>query len=92
MSSRPTTAFVWIAGYVLLLSLVGYVGAYYVMVNPIAVYRRPSLVLPAYGLSREKAIMAAETSNSTERRFRKIFTPIHWLDRRVRRFVWEPTP
>ncbi|MCC7424969.1 MAG: hypothetical protein IT428_32255 [Planctomycetaceae bacterium] len=92
MSSRPTTSIAWIAGYVLLLSLAAYVGAYYVMVNPIAVYRRPSLVLPAYGLSRDKAIMAVETSNSMERRFRKIFTPIHWLDRHVRRFVWESRP
>jgi hypothetical protein len=78
-------------GAVLLFVLIGgYVGAYYALVEPIPATKwfrlrvgtvgRPfgPRMLPWYG-------SAGFAVNGP-------FTPIHWIDRRLRPHVWEPAP
>ena len=67
-----------VAGAVLLLA--GYVGAYYAMVYP---YDGMAL-FP----SRRNGTVSWGVRPAWER----FFAPIHWLDRRLRPDVWEPTP
>jgi hypothetical protein len=68
-----------------------YVGAYYWMVQPLG--RRVSgdpwlIATPFYGPESELYHLGHTPWND---RLRPLFTPMHWLDRRIRPHVWEPS-
>ncbi|HEY3967085.1 MAG TPA: hypothetical protein VGM05_21170 [Planctomycetaceae bacterium] len=87
---KPGVAF-W-ATVVVVVALIFYVAAYSIMVSPAVVFHsglgEPPPLIPKYHL----------IGNWLEDRrwprdggaCRPFFAPIHWIDRRVRRHVWEP--
>ncbi len=82
MTDRKISA-PWIAGAVLLVLIGGYVGAYYGMVVPVLLSSRP-IIWPAYRhLWKPKVVVSSSFVPD-------MFTPIHWLDRRIRPHVWGP--
>ena len=81
MTDRKTSA-PWIAGAALLVLLVGYVGAYYWMVMPLGF----GSMVPYYTLPMTKAPYVYP--HAPDSAVGKFFTPIHWLDRRIRPRAW----
>ena len=77
MTDRKTSA-PWIAGAVLLVLIGGYVGAYDWTVQQ-SVFGVAWCAIPPASFDK---------TPWTDR----LFAPIHWLDRRIRPHVWEPTP
>ena len=87
MTSPRKSGFVLPVAVTLAVLLGLYVGAYYAMVEPIPAQK--------YVLSKG-AYSAVPTFLATYSRWddwlTPLFSPAHWLDRRIRPHVWEPTP
>ena len=68
-----------------------YVGAYYTMVRPDDSYPRPQGAKP-FALPYYAAPGTMVTNRNYPGDWNRFFSPIHWLDRRIRPHVWAPTP
>ncbi|MCC7424970.1 MAG: hypothetical protein IT428_32260 [Planctomycetaceae bacterium] len=69
---------------ILCLVLVGlYVGAYYSTVTPI--WEIGEVVYPRF-----HGPLINSADMSSWQRWKMFFAPVHWLDRRIRRFYWRP--
>ncbi|MCC7425219.1 MAG: hypothetical protein IT428_33530 [Planctomycetaceae bacterium] len=85
MTERKTSA-PWIAGAALLVLIGGYVGVYYATVT-VKGSGDPFYTPHAWFTDGSKTSYLAWKG-----RLDRFFFPIHWLDRRIRPHVWEPTP
>jgi hypothetical protein len=70
---------------VAVLLLAGYVGAYYLTVS-----REIRIGSESSGGSREVLTVTLVPKDRLLLGCGPLFTPIHWLDRRIRPHVWEP--
>lgn len=84
--SRKPSSNPWIGVVVLAVLFGGYVGAYYVTVEPYVHSRVAGTVirLPTYSIpgSSERWQWSVDTLLDV------VFAPMHWLDRRIRPHVW----
>ncbi|MCC7421742.1 MAG: hypothetical protein IT428_15785 [Planctomycetaceae bacterium] len=87
MTDRKTAA-PWIAGAVLLVLIGGYVGAYCWMIAPLGFGYGSVSPYYDFRMTTEPYIYLHALDSLVGR----LFSPIHWLDRRVRPYVWESTP
>lgn len=90
MSERKRSTVYGVVGAILLLMVSGYVGAYYWMVHPpipgdetaTPIFLKKRMAHPDGGY------MVWHGYRPT---LQKFFTPILWIDRRIRPSYWEPT-
>lgn len=86
MTDRKSASAAWLIAVVLLVLFSAYMGAYYWAVEPLG-YGNLS---PFYSLRMTNSpYLYLQTSDSVVGRF---FASAHYLDRRIRPHVWEPTP
>lgn len=83
MPTRKPISIPWIGVVVLAVVATAYVGAYYVMVR-VFTTSDGSATAPTYRYPK----WVSEWRPSY--RFDEAFRPMHWIDRRIRRRVWEP--
>ncbi|MCC7422076.1 MAG: hypothetical protein IT428_17490 [Planctomycetaceae bacterium] len=88
MPARKPNSIPW-NGVVVLLALIGgYVGSYFAMVTP-KTRKFQNLIGASLLVTAPRYLSSDEDEGGVAKR---VFAPLHWLDRRIRPHTWGPKP